>query len=455
MVSTGDLDRVATHHMLILGGGYGGMYTALELARLLNAEDNRKLPVELTLLDRENHFLFTSMLTEVAGSDIEMQHIVTSLRRLLPRRVRFEEATVNEIDLAHKRVTVTLAGHHEQRVLEADTLVLALGSATNFFRMEGLAEHAFTMKTLHDAIVLRNRVLHLLELADAEDSADECRRLLSFVVCGGGFAGVETIAALNDFVRRAARYYPRVRQESIRMVLIHSHDRLLPELSASLARYTLRKLRERGVEVLLNTRLKGATDSEVILENGDRLPARTLVWTAGVTANPVIAKLDCQKDKHGRVLTTPSCELVDHPDVWALGDCAAIPDPRSDHPYPPTAQHAVREARVIAQNLVARWRGEPVRPFIYNRLGELALIGSRTGVARILGLNFSGVIAWFLWRSIYLYKLPNLEKKIRVALDWAIDLFFGRDIVEIPLRQTETVSIPRSTGEPRELQGAR
>jgi len=448
MVSAASADT--TCHVLILGGGFGGLYTAVELQRLLRAERNRDLRVQVTLVNRENHFLFTPMLTEVAGSDIEMQHIVTSLRRLLPPGVRFEEATVNEIDLTHKRVTVTLAKHHEQRVLDADMLVLALGSSTNFFRLQGLEAYALTMKNLRDAIVLRNRVLHLLELADAEDNADECRRILSFVVCGGGFSGVETVAALNDFVRRAARYYPHVKQEYIRIVLIHSHDRLLPELSLGLARYALRKLRARGVECIMNTRINGTTGNEVILENGAMLPARTLIWTAGVTPNPIIDRLNCKKAKHGRVQTTPCGELVDYPGVWALGDCAAIPNPRSDHPYPPTAQHAVREARVIAQNIVARLKGEAPRPYVYTPLGELALIGRRTGVARIMGLNFSGFMAWFMWRTIYLYKLPNLEKKVRVALDWTIDLFFGRDIVEVPLGRSETVSTARS----RELPGA-
>jgi NADH dehydrogenase len=415
--------------VLILGGGFGGVYAALAFERALG----RGAEVEVTLVSRENSFLFTPMLHEVAASDLDVTHIVNPIRKLV-RRVRFVEGEVEAVDLGRRLVTVAHGGAAVHRHdLPYDHLVLALGAVTNFHGLPGVAERALTMKSLGDALALRNRLIASLETADAECCGEDRRRLLTLVVAGGGFAGVETLAAVNDFVREALPYYPRLEPGMLRVVLAHDGPELLPELGPALGRYARRKLEARGVEVRLGTRITGMGEAGVSLGDGTVIPTDTLVWTAGTAPNPLLAGLPCQTER-GRLRATAALEVAEWPGVWALGDCAVVPDP-AGRPYPPTAQHALRQGRLVAGNVLARLAGRPLRPFVFRTIGLLASLGRRSGVARILGVNFSGFAAWWLWRTIYLAKLPRLEKKVRVALDWALDVVFSKDLVPVDTRR--------------------
>jgi NADH dehydrogenase len=420
--------------VLILGGGFGGLYVALELEKSLARDPN----AEVTLVNRENFFLFTPMLHEVAGSDLDLTNIVNPVRKLL-RRVNFFAGAVEQIDLTQKTVQVSHGFDHHQHTITYDHLVIALGSITNFYGLPGLADRALTMKSLGDAIHLRNRLIAHLEEADTECCAAIREPLLTFVVAGGGFAGVETMAGINDFVRHSLRFYPNLKESDLRMVLVHPGPVILPELSEKLGRYAQKKLAERGVEIRVEVKVTGVAEDLVTLSDGGCLRSKMLIWTAGTSPNPLLASLPCPKD-HGRVLTDETLEIPGWPNVWAVGDCALVPDVRSGKYYPPTAQHALREARVLAQNITAMVRGRSKKNFSFATIGQLAAIGRRSGVANILGVNFSGFIAWWLWRAIYLSKLPRLEKKLRVALDWTLDLIFSKDLVQYLTFRAPTMS---------------
>jgi len=410
--------------IVILGGGFGGVYTALELEKTLAREPN----VDITLVNKENFFLFTPMLHEVAASDLDITHIVNPIRKLL-KRVRFFDGDVLEIDLQNRAVVVSHGDQTHTHVLEYDHLVIGLGSITNFFNLPGLQERALTMKSLGDAIELRNRLIDHLEESDFECSIGQREHLLTFVVAGGGFAGVETVAGINDFLREAVAFYPHLKEDLIRIVLIHPGAVILPELGEKLGAYAQRKLAERGVEIRVNTRVTAVSDDGVTLNDGAIIKTRTLIWTAGTSPNPLLAKLPCRKEK-GKIVVDSHMEVPDFPGVWAVGDCAVVLDP-SGKPYPPTAQHALREGTVLGRNITVAIRGGQKKTFVFRTIGQLASIGRRTGVARILGFNFSGFAAWWLWRSIYLSKLPRIEKKVRVALDWSLDLLFTKDLVQV------------------------
>lgn len=411
--------------VLILGGGFGGLYTALELEKRLGGDAN----VEITLVNRDNFFLFTPMLHEVAASDLDSSTIVNPIRKML-RKTQFFAGEIQAIDMARKRVTVFhgIDGTHPHE-LAYDHLVLALGSVTNFYGIPGLAELGLTMKTLSDAVYLRNRLIEHLEEADFECSTVPPEQLLTFVAAGGGFAGVETIAAINDFLREALKFYPNLKEEMLRLVLVESNLTILPELGPELGRYAQKKLTERKIEFRLGVKVTGVSEQGVALSDGTILPARTLVWTAGTAPCPLLEPLDCAKDR-GRIAVNEFLEVPGYPGVWALGDCAAIADKATGWPYPPTAQHALRQGKTLGRNIAAAIRGDAKQPFGFKTIGQLAAIGRRAGVAKIFGFKFSGFIAWWLWRTVYLSKLPRLEKKLRVTLDWTLDLIFSKDIVQ-------------------------
>ncbi len=437
------MNSVKPVRIVILGGGFGGLYTARYLEKMLARDPG----VEVTLVNKENFFLFTPMLHEVAASDLDLTHIVNPIRKLL-ERVRFFDGEVEAIDLVKKRVIVShgLAGSGHDHELEYDHLVLALGSITNFFNLPGLAERALTMKSLGDAIHLRNRLIENLEESDFECALNRRDHLLTVVVAGGGFAGVETIAGVNDFLREAVAFYPHLKEEYLRTVLVHPGAVILPELGEQLGRYAQEKLRQRQVEIRTNTRVQGISDRGVELSDGALIKANILVWTAGTSPHPLLAKLPCRLEK-GRVMVNAFLEVPGWSGVWALGDCAVVPDPEGK-PYPPTAQHAIRQGRVLAQNITAAVRGGRKRPFVFKTIGQLAAIGRRTGVARIFGFNFSGFLAWWMWRTIYLSKLPRWEKRIRVALDWTLDLFFSKDLVQFETLRAPAVSHQHEDGQP-------
>ncbi|MBX7221959.1 MAG: NAD(P)/FAD-dependent oxidoreductase [Blastocatellia bacterium] len=419
--------------IVILGGGFGGVYAAMEFEKSLARDPN----IEITLVNRENFFLFTPMLHEVAASDLDITHIVNPIRKLL-KRVNFFHGDVETIDLPNRTVVVSHGDTHHHHELEYDHLVVALGSITNFFDLPG-KERAMTMKSLGDAIHLRNHMISNLEEADFECCPFVREPLLNFVVAGGGFAGVETMAGMNDFLREALEFYPHLNENMLRLVLVHPGKVILPELNESLGAYAQKKLSERNVEIRSNCKVKSIGEREVELTDGTKIVTNTVVWTAGTSPNPLLDSLPVRKDR-GRMVVNQCMEVEGWPGVWAFGDCASIPDPKTGKPFPPTAQHAIREGKVVAQNVAAAIRGKAKRPFEFTTIGLLAAIGKRTGVAQILGVNFSGFIAWLLWRGIYLSKLPRLEKKVRVILDWALDMVFTKDLVQFMTLRAPTVS---------------
>jgi NADH dehydrogenase len=437
--------------IVILGAGFAGLYAALELERGLAREPG----VEVTLVSRDNYHLFTPMLHEVAASDLDFTDIVNPIRKLL-RRVGVFVGEIEVIDLAARRIHVSHGDEHHHHELPYDHLVLALGSITDFAGLPGLAERALTMKSLGDAILLRNRLIENLETADFECSVDVRIPLITVVVAGGGFAGVETLAAMNDFAREALRFYPNLVEKDLRMVLVHSGEKLLPELGPALGGYARKKLEERGIEVRTGTRVAAVSGDGVTLTDGTTIQTRMLVWTAGIAPNPLLAGLPCVKER-GRLITDACLRVTEWPGVWALGDCACVPDSRGGH-YPPTAQHALRQGAHVARNIAAVRRGAAPRPFRYATLGQLAAIGRRAGVARVLGLQFSGFPAWWLWRTLYLSKLPRLEKKVRVMLDWTLDIVFSKDLVQFTTLRSPTVShseaVARETGDGATPRGA-
>lgn len=420
--------------IVILGGGFGGVYTALHLGKLLKREPN----VDITLINRENYFVFQPMLPEVISGSVGIVDTIVPIRRLCPG-VNLLTRDVEIIDLDAKVITTSPGFWPQPRKLEYDYLLLALGTAMNFAGMPGLAEHGLPFKTLGDALFLRNRLLHILEEADIEEEQERRRTLLTFVVAGGGFSGVEAIAEINDFVREAAKAYRRIDLKEIRVVLLHSGSRILPELSEDLGNFAQRILERRKVEIRLKTSLAGATGDYVLVKGGERIPTKTLVSTVPVAPHPLLAALPCRTEK-GRIVTNEFLELPEFPGVWAVGDCAWIIDHKSGQPCPPTAQHAIRQAKCIAANIAATIWGTARRPFTYSSLGTVAALGHHSAVADILGVKVSGYLAWHLWRFVYFMKLPGLDRKLRVATDWLLDVILPMDIVQLKIARSASIS---------------
>jgi len=408
--------------VVIVGGGFGGVGVAQRLERLvLNGSR-----FTVTLVSQSNYLLFTPMLAEVAGSSLEANHISSPVRASCPR-TRFYRGQVTNIDFDERVVHIEGTSVDS---LPYDHLVLAMGSVPNYRDLPGMEEHSFSLKSLQDATALRNHVIGMLERADVEADGDERRRQLTFVVAGGGFAGTEMIAELFDLVHSARGFYPYLSTDELRFVLVHSRDRILPEIGPELADYALQKLRSRGIEFRLEARVAGATGEAMLLADGTEIPTRTLVWTAGNQPNPLLSDLRVERSRTGALVVESTLQVVGRENLWAVGDCAQIPDP--DNPgsyYPPTAQHASREGKAVADNINSVVKGIEPKPFRFKAIGILVALGHRTAVAEIRGRRFSGLLAWFLWRTVYLSKLPGLEKKLRVAIDWTIDLLFPRDIV--------------------------
>ncbi len=431
-----------TTNILILGGGFGGVYTALEFQRRLKKTDD----VVVTLVNRDNFFLFTPMLHEVAAGELDPTAIVNPLRKLL-KRVRLFTGSVRQIDLEGRSVTVCHGDEDHEHQLPFDHIVLGLGCVTHSYGLPGVAERALSMKTLDDAVFLRNRIIANLEEADFECCASIRRRLLTFVVAGGGFAGVETAGSVIDLLHESLPHYPNVSIDQVRAVLVHSGRTILPELDQRLGEYAQANLARRGMDVRLGEKVTAFDREGVHLSSGARIESDVLVWTAGTAPHPLIATLPCAIER-GRVVVDDKLRASGVANVWAVGDCAVIPNSRTGRPHPPTAQHAIREAATVAGNILACVRGRPdrIRPFKFTTLGQLASLGRRTGVAQIMGIRFAGFFAWWLWRTIYLSKLPRLEKKIRVMLDWTLDLIFSKDLVQF----RTTLSVPIKANAPVE-----
>jgi NADH dehydrogenase len=416
--------------IVILGGGFAGMRTAERLEALLKKTHD----VTITLVSDTNSLLFTPMLAEVAGGSLEPSHIGTPLRGSLKRTV-VVRARATGLDSELKEISLLAEGGMAHN-LKYDYLVVAVGSVSNFLGLEQVEKVAFNFRTLVDAVRIRNHVIQKLELADKEPNPGLRRQMLRFVVAGGGFAGVELAGSLNDLAGGILANYPGIGPSDVEVVLVHSRDRILPELTESLAQYAMERMTQRGVVFRLNTRVKDASASTVFLESGP-IQAETLIWTAGSAPQPLLASLPFAKDKRGCLLVDKTLALHDTPNVWALGDCAAAEDPRSGKLYPPTAQFALREADTVAGNIIATINGKPQSPFYFKSLGALCVVGHQTACAELAipfsgtrSVKFSGLAAWLLWRGIYLTKLPSAERKVRVLLDWTLELFFPRDIVQ-------------------------
>ena len=417
--------------IVILGGGFAGMKTA----ECLEQELHTNSTAMITLISETNALLFTPMLAEVAGSTLEPSHISTPLRSSL-RRTEFIRGRVDAIDLESRKVVLASDSPTGQLVVPYDHLVLALGSVSNYLGMANIEKLAFNFKSLLDAIRIRNHVIEMFERADRESDPSQRAPLLSFVIAGGGFAGVELAGALNDFARGILADYPNLNPNEPNIVLVHSRDRILPELSESLARYAQKKMEARGVKFRLNARLSDVQPGVVVVSDGE-IRAQTLVWTAGTAPNPLLKSQPFERDKRGAVKVDLTLAVPCHPGVWALGDCAAVNDAKTGKPCPPTAQFAIREAVTVARNIAAQLGGRPLKNFHFDLLGALCVVGHQTACAELRvpfardkSVRFSGLLAWLMWRGIYLSKLPGMERKIRVLMDWMIELFFPRDIVQ-------------------------
>jgi NADH dehydrogenase len=458
--------------IVILGGGFAGMTTAENLEQVFGADAS----AAVLIVSETNALLFTPMLAEVAGSSLEPTHISTPLRTSL-RRTQVVRGKVEEIDLENRRVRVALDPHKhsasDTQEIQFDHLVLALGSISNYFGNENIKRLAFDFKSLLDAIRIRNHVIDMFERADRETDVTKRRESLTFVIAGGGFAGVELAGALNDFARGMLADYPNLQAEDLQIVLVHAGDRILPELSEPLGAYALERMTERGVTFKLNTRLADARPGVVVVGSGEEINAQTLVWTAGTIPNPLVKTLPLEFNKRGAVIVESTMAVPGHAGLWALGDCAEVTDAKNGKPCPPTAQFALREARTLARNIHASIKsngGKPLQPFHFDSLGALCVVGHHTACAELSipfardkSVRFSGLLAWLMWRGIYLSKLPGLERKVRVLSDWVIELFFPRDIVQtIDLSEpaasesatasgSERGSIGRSLMEPRSL----
>ena len=404
--------RQARGGVLVVGGGFAGAYVARELGGR-----------GATVVSKENFMLYTPLLPEAASGTLEPRHCVVPLRVMCPH-AELILGSVNAVDLEAR--TVAVETDEGPQTVGWRELVLALGAVPRTLPIPGLSEHALSFKSLADAINLRNHVLHQLEAADAAlDEAERARRL-AFVFVGAGYAGVEALAELSDLAEDALRYYPRLRATRRRWVLVDAAPRILPEIPPPLGDYAAAELRSREVEVHVETTLVSVSAGEAVLGDGTRVPTNTLVWTAGVAPNPLLREWSLPLDERGRVEVDELLRVRGHEHVWALGDCARVPNTRSDRPDPPTCQHALRQARRLARNLVG-----PPEPYGYRMLGQVATLGRHKGIAEVLGLRLRGFLGWWVTRSYHLYQLPLAQRKVRVVLDWTVSLFFSRDIAEL------------------------
>jgi NADH dehydrogenase len=416
----------AKKQIVILGGGFAGIYTARALERMLRPDE-----ADICLVNRENYWVYQPMLPEVISGSIAIMNVVCPIRRLCPR-TNLVMREVEDIDLKNKIVTVSPGFRPRAKKIPYDNLVIALGEVTNYYGMPGMIENAMPFRTLADAIAIRNHVIHVLEEADCEDDPDLRRKLLTIVVGGGGFSGVEVVAELNNFVHEVKKNYMRLRDEQMRCVLVHSRARILPEMADPLALFAQKILKRRGVEIILNDRLVAATSEKAILKSGLEIPCKTIISTVPSGSPPVLQKLDCAKDK-GSLLVNTALELTGYEgQVWALGDCVSLKTV-SGKVVPPTAQHATREATTCATNITAALRGGKQALFTFEGLGTLGSLGHGSAVAQILGVKISGWLAWMLWRNIYLWKIPGIKSKVRIGIDWFIHLLFPADLAQMRL----------------------
>ena len=431
--------------IVILGGGFAGV----ECARKLESEFGNDPEIELVMVSEDNFLLFTPMLPQVASGMIETRHIVLPIRTIC-KKTKFYESRVKNIDPYGKLVTLWGTGDKRSISIHYDFLVVALGSETNFFGMADVEKNAYTMKTLNDAVMLRNRVIDMLEQAENETDPILRKSFLNFVVAGGGFAGIETAGELMDLLLDARKYYPTIHKEDLRVIVVEALPMILPGFNEKLAGFAKEKMTDRRIDIRLKTAITSFDGNEVTTKSlaknpkypndepiSDVIRTKTLIWTAGVTPVNTI-KRSMFKTEKGKVIINDYLEVSDFPGVFAIGDCALHIDPKTERPLPPTAQIAEAQAKIAAKNLISLIKNSKKEKFVYHSKGQMAIIGKRSGIATFLGMNISGFWAWLIWRNVYLSKIPTFDKKTRVFLDWTIDLFFDRDISRLKLMKRET-----------------
>jgi NADH dehydrogenase len=415
--------------IVIVGGGYVGMYTALGLQSKLRSGE-----ASVTVVDPQPHMTYQPFLPEAAAGSIEPRHVVAPLRKVL-KRCHVVTGRATKIEHASKSVTVETADGHIE-TLEYDVLVSALGSVARTLPIPGLAERGIGVKTIGEAIYIRNHVLSRLDQASSTDDPELRKRLLSFVVIGGGYAGIETLAELEDMSRYALRYYSNLKPEDMNWVLVEATGRIMPEVSAKMGVYTVQQLEKRGITVYLDTRVKSLEGGHVVLDDGTEFDSDTIIWTAGVKANPVLRNTDLPLDERGRVRCTAKLQVEGLPGVWSAGDCSAVPDLSRTEEDPnatcsPSAQHAVRQAKQLVKNIVAVQRGKEPQDYVHKYAGSVAGLGLYKGVADVYGIKLKGFVAWFMHRSYHVSRMPTFNRKFRVVVDWTLALVSGREVVAL------------------------
>jgi len=431
--------------IVILGSGFA----AVECAKKLENEFGNDPEIELIMIGEDNFLLFTPMLPQVASGMIETRHIVFPIRTIC-KKTKFYEGRIKNVDPYGKLVTLWGTGDKRSISIHYDFLVVALGSETNFFGMADVEKNAYTMKTLNDAVMLRNRIIDMLEQAENETNPILRKSFLNFVVVGGGFAGIETAGELMDLLLDVRKYYPSIQKDELKVIVLEAMGEILPGFNKKLAEFAKQKLKERGIDIQLKKTVTSFDGNEVTIKTLDETPkdsidqseinsiiTKTLIWTAGITPVNTI-KRSMFKTEKGKIIINDFLEVEKFPGVFAIGDCALFVDPITNRPFPPTAQIAEAQAKMAAKNLISLIKNSEKEKFVYHSKGQLAIIGKRTGIATFLGVNISGFLAWLIWRNVYLSKIPTFDKKTRVFLDWMIDLFFDRDVSRLKLMKRET-----------------
>jgi len=431
--------------IVILGSGFA----AVECAKKLENEFGNDPEIELVMIGEDNFLLFTPMLPQVASGMIETRHIVFPIRTIC-KKTKFYEGRIKNVDPYGKLVTLWGTGDKRSISIHYDFLVVALGSETNFFGMADVEKNAYTMKTLNDAVMLRNRIIDMLEQAENETNPILRKSFLNFVVVGGGFAGIETAGELMDLLLDVRKYYPSIQKDELKVIVLEAMGEILPGFNKKLAEFAKQKLKERGIDIQLKKTVTSFDGNEVTIKTLDETPkdsidqseinsiiTKTLIWTAGITPVNTI-KRSMFKTEKGKIVINDFLEVEKFPGVFAIGDCALFVDPITNRPFPPTAQIAEAQAKMAAKNLISLIKNSEKEKFVYHSKGQLAIIGKRTGIATFLGINISGFLAWLIWRNVYLSKIPTFDKKTRVFLDWMIDLFFDRDVSRLKLMKRET-----------------
>jgi len=414
-----------TKKILILGGGFGGINILKSIQNKFKNESN----VKISLVCKDNYFLYTPMLPEITSGLIHPNDITIPIRKLC-KQAEFYQATISSIDLEQKLVTITRTFDSKVRALYYDYLVIALGSSTNFFDYKNIEEHAFVIKTVEDAIAIRAQVLTMLESAAQTSDINFKKKLMTFTVVGGGFAGVETMGEINQLVRDSVKnFYPSIREENISMNLVTSKEFILAELDPKLGKDAGEYLRKAGVNVITNTKAIDAGEDFVQLDNGEKISCMTLIWAAGIDIDPVVSSLKCEHHKSGKAKVDKYLRLTDHENVFALGDCALITNHLTGKVSPPTAQNAIHQSTTVTNNLYSIITGKTkLEEFSFESKGMMTTLGRKVAIAVVYGLHCRGTLAWFIWRTYYLSRLPMLEKRFRVATSWTTDLLFKRDL---------------------------